>query len=79
MENVNVYYFDLPSTIKAFVVRYEDYYTIILNSRNSFEQNQLSYWHEMAHIMHGDFSRCVDVNVLESVRHGRPYESCNLY
>lgn len=70
MENVNVYYCDMPHTVRAFVVCCDGYYSIILNARNSYEQNQISYLHEMSHIMRGDFSRCVDVNVLERVRHG---------
>lgn len=69
MESVNVYYRDLPTTVRAFVVYCDGYYTIILNSRNSYEQNIQSYWHEMSHIMRGDFSHCVDVDALEHISH----------
>lgn len=69
MESVSVYYRDLPTTVRAFVVYCDGYYTIILNSRNSYEQNIQSYWHEMSHIMRGDFSHCVDVDALEHISH----------
>lgn len=69
MSDVYVYFGDFPHTVRAFVVASGDDFTIYLNSRNSFEQNQLSYMHELEHIRRGDFSRVLNVNRLESLRH----------
>lgn len=69
MDNIAVHYRDMPYTIRALVVSSDGYFTIILNSRNSYEQNRISYIHELRHIMRGDFSRSVDVSMLEAVRH----------
>lgn len=73
--SVNVQYADLPCTIRGFTVReYSDdeYYTIVLNSRLSYDVNISSYLHEMEHIIYDDFElikQGVDVNCIESIRH----------
>ena len=73
MNNIVVRYRDLPTTIKAYVVRCFDsgdiFYTIIINSRISYEQQREAYKHEMSHIECGDFSCEYPADYIESMRH----------
>lgn len=41
-------------------------FTILLNSRLSHQQNINSLRHELSHIYHDDFYRCVTVAMMES-------------
>lgn len=54
---------DLPTTIKALTVKNEDdTYTIIVNSRLSYEQQHKSFQHEINHIVNCDFEKdCADI------------------
>lgn len=63
---------DLPTTIKAFVVRtFEDdsYYTVVLNARMNHEQQRVAYQHEVDHIYSGDFTSYASADMIENVRH----------
>lgn len=66
-----VIYADLPEHIKGMVVRMfddgEDYDTIVLNSRLSWEQNLETYKHECWHIEQGDLESYLPVSVLEKL------------
>ena len=56
--DANVIYADLPASIKAYTVSCpDDTYTIVLNSRHSYEQLLISYSHELKHIENGDFEK----------------------
>lgn len=47
---------DMPASIKGYVVENDDCsYTVVLNSKLSYEQNTSSFRHELYHIMSGDF------------------------
>ena len=63
----------MPCTIRACVVRYFDtddvFFTIMVNTRMSDRQQREAYQHEMNHIEHGDFSRCLSADCIESMRH----------
>lgn len=62
---VNVRLLQLPVTIRGFVKENEDgTYTIVLNSRLSYEQNLKTYKHELSHITNNDFQKH-DVNEAE--------------
>lgn len=62
---VNVRLLQLPVTIRGFVKENEDgTYTIVLNSRLSYEQNLKTYKHELSHIANNDFQKH-DVNEAE--------------
>ncbi len=62
---ISVQYLQLPSRIKGQVRKNEDdSYTIILNSRLSYEQNVKTFEHEIAHIKNDDFSK-LDVDEIE--------------
>lgn len=59
---VNVQFLDLPVRVKAVSTKNEDNsYTVILNSKLSYEQQLESYKHEIFHIENNDFVKeCVD-------------------
>jgi hypothetical protein len=62
---VSVRFLQMPYRVKGFVRQNEDdTYTIVLNSRLSYEQNVKTYEHEISHIVKGDFSKS-DVNQIE--------------
>lgn len=61
---------DLPTHIKALTVKNKDgSYTIILNSRLSFEQQQGSFMHELQHIINCDLEKECDIDELEYMVH----------
>lgn len=53
----NVVLTDLPPKVRGMVVKEGDYYTILLNSRLSREQNMKTYLHEKRHIENDDFEK----------------------
>lgn len=56
--NVNTFETNLPTTIAAYVVANPDLsYTIVLNSRLTFERRMQAYKHELHHIENGDYER----------------------
>lgn len=63
-----VVFIDLPYKVYG-VSKFdaEGYQTIILNAKNSFEQNLKSYRHEWRH--RNDFGRDINVDQLEAERH----------
>lgn len=65
--NVFVRLVDFPTCACGGMVMLNDdgTYTILLNSRLSYEQNLKSYDHEKKHIEHNDFHRCADVRDME--------------
>lgn len=69
--DVNTLEVNLPTTIAGYTVSNPDTsYTIVLNSRLTFERRMLAYKHELAHIKNGDYERKNDVNILEFYAHG---------
>lgn len=70
MDNVYVNLYDLPATVRSFVVCNADQtYTIVLNSRLSREQNLISYWHEIGHIKNGDYEKKCSADLIEISSH----------
>lgn len=70
-ENYNVVCENLPYKIKGFIMydAADDYYTIVLNSRSSYQNNQETFKHELEHIINDDFHNYRDVSLLEAVLH----------
>lgn len=65
-----VYLVDLPYSCKGYVRQNEDgTYTILLNSRLSYEENKKTFLHELSHIQENDFNADIHVNLLEKLRH----------
>ena len=70
LDNVFVNLYDLPATVRSFVVCNADQtYTIVLNSRLSREQNLISYWHEINHIKNGDYEKQSTADIIEINAH----------
>lgn len=71
VDNCVVVYANLPHKVRGFAVHNgaEDFYTIVLNSRKSYEQNKLTFKHELKHIINNDFYKYNDVDLIESLRH----------
>ncbi len=71
VENYITIFRNLPYKINGFIIydAEDDYYTIVLNSRSSYEQNRKTFEHEIQHILNNDFSNYRDVNLLEAVMH----------
>jgi hypothetical protein len=69
MDNINVVYLDMPTNVKSYVINKNDYFTVILNSRLSQEQNEISYIHELEHIKNGDYAKKCRADLIEIMAH----------
>ena len=68
--DVNVILTDMPASIPAYSVANPDLsYTIVLNSRLSYERQLMAYHHEMEHIENGDFEKKCSVDIIECYAH----------
>lgn len=71
MDDINILFADMPTTIRSYVVSNADMsYTIVLNSRLSHEQHVISYQHELKHIHNGDYDKKCNVDMIEVNAHG---------
>jgi hypothetical protein len=67
---INIVYYDLGTTDGTVIRNGEDDgYTIVVNSRSSYEQQQKTIAHEKEHIKNKDFEYVGDVSLLERSRH----------
>lgn len=71
IENYTTIFLDLPYAIKGFLLydAADDYYTIVINSRMSYEKNKETFEHEIEHIKNGDFHKYRNVGMLELALH----------
>jgi len=70
MEIIQVFFVDLPSSIRGLTVKNnDDSFTILINVNLSHEAQLAAYYHEMDHITHHDFDHIYDINDLELCRH----------
>ena len=73
MNEIRVIYADFPPRIKGMLVKTfdeEDYYTVVLNSRLSIEQQRKTYEHEISHLAEKDFDEeDTEVDRIERLRH----------
>jgi len=64
---MNIYVCELPWGVKALCRMNEDgTYTVLLNSRNTYEDNVRSYAHEIKHILNNDFDYDVNIESVET-------------
>lgn len=70
MDNIRVIYIDMPTGMHGYVITKDDFHTIVLNSRDSAQQNRLSYYHELGHIQNGDYNKKTSVGIIEINAHG---------
>lgn len=67
---INLQYQDMPYKVHGLIRANEDgSFTIILNSRDTREQNLRAYEHELRHILHDDM-HADDVQSIEARAHG---------
>ena len=66
---ISVKYLDMPTTVRGFVRDSCGDYTIVLNPRMSYEQQQKTYRHELYHIENGDLDRDCDLDQIEAEAH----------
>ena len=69
MENVRVVVADLPTSVNAYTICNDDFYTIVINDRISNEQRHKAYLHEMLHINNKDFGCSASVGLIEIKTH----------
>ena len=70
MDNVYVYFTELPPHINEMVAPGVDGYTVYISTRLSMDKCISSYMHSLSHIANGDFDRDIDVQEIEYMRHG---------
>lgn len=69
-QDVNVILVDMPSRISAYTVCNIDFsYTVVLNSRLSYEKQLNAYHHEMNHIENGDYDKQSSADLIECYTH----------
>lgn len=66
-----VIFADMPAVVKAYTICSDGFYTIVLNSTLSREQNLISYQHEIMHIKNGDFDKKCSADLIELYSHRR--------
>lgn len=71
MTDTRVIYEDLPTTIGGCVKETDGFYTIILNSRMTYERNQETYRHEQRHIDNGNLDCECTADQIETEAHRR--------
>ena len=59
---------DLPPAVKGIVKEDPDYDTIVLNARHTWEQNRISFKHEIDHLEGNDYEG-EDVDAIEAKAH----------
>lgn len=64
----NIRLMDLPPRVKGLVKEKGDYYTIVLNSRLTWEQNRKTFMHDYGHLEDDDYEKS-DADAVESVSH----------
>ena len=71
MDDYTVVYKNLPYKVNAFTMynAADNYYTIVLNSRISYQSAKKAFLHEMKHITQGDFYSQKDVGEIECIAH----------
>ena len=77
MDNIYVVYADMPVSVRSYVVvNADESYTIVINSRLSYEQNLVSYNHELDHILNGDYEKGCSADLIEFVAHDTKMSFC---
>ncbi len=70
-ENYQTVFENLPYSIKGFVLynAAEDFYTIVLNCRFSYESMKKTFLHELKHIKNDDFHSMKTIDEIELDSH----------
>ena len=59
----------LPGRIRSYVVRKDDYLTIVVNENLNVEARLKAYKHELDHINRGDFEKKCSSDLIEVYAH----------
>lgn len=68
-DNVRTVLADMPTTINAYTILSDDFYTVIINSRITKEKQIDAYMHELGHIRNGDFDKKCSASLIEFYAH----------
>ncbi|NLJ70014.1 MAG: hypothetical protein GX328_00920 [Clostridiaceae bacterium] len=65
---INTVLCDLPYSIKAtYTINDDNSYTIFINNKLGFEEQQIAYKHELEHINRGDLFSTKDADIIENI------------
>lgn len=67
--NIRTVLVDMPTTISAYTILSDDFYTVIINSRMTKEKQIEAYTHELMHIQNGDFDKKCSASLIEFYAH----------
>ena len=62
---IRIYCLPIPGRIRSYVVRKDDFYTIIIDESLSPEARMKAYRHELEHIENGDFDSDESTGIIE--------------
>ena len=70
-DNFRTVYRDLPYKCRGFIIycSEDDYYTVVLNSRMSYQIIKNTFMHELEHIKQNDIFSLMNANDIELQRH----------
>ena len=68
MDNIYIYYVDLPNNVKEIITPCYDGYTVYINKRLPREAKKRAYNHAVRHIQRDDFHK-TDVQAIEYQNH----------
>ena len=66
---IRIYCLPIPGRIHSYVVRKDDFYTIIIDESLSPEARMKAYRHELEHIESGDFDSDESTGIIEIRAH----------
>ena len=66
---IRIYCLPIPGRIQSYVVKKDDFYTIIIDESLSPEARMKAYRHELEHIESGDFDSEEDTGIIEIRAH----------
>ena len=69
MDDIRVVTMQLPGSVRAFTIRKDDFYTIIMREDLSGQERMRAYMHEMEHIKRGDYDGAEDPALIEIFPH----------
>ena len=66
---IRIYCLPIPGRIRSYVVRKDDFYTIVINEALNRDARMKAYRHELRHIERGDFDSEEDTGMIEIRAH----------
>lgn len=66
---IRIYCLPIPGRIRSYVVRKDDFYTIIIDESLSPSARMRAYRHELDHIENGDFESDLSTGMIEIRAH----------